>query len=273
MKKHIYKILTGVFVAVFLVSGFFLIRYFVVSKQHQAEFQVLAELVEDVRSSPVSDDIQESIFTEVIDPETGASVQVLREYAPIYAMNPDLAGWLTIEGTKINYPVMHTPDRTDYYLYRNFEQKSSSHGCLYAREECDVFAPSDNITIYGHNMKDGSMFAPLLSYKNRSFYESHRYIQFDTLFSRNVYEVVAVFLTTATAGEGFAYYRFVDARTPEEFDNYISTCKALSYYDTGATAHYGDKLITLSTCDYSVTNGRLVVVAVLKTSPMSTIAP
>lgn len=273
MKKRLYTVLTLIFLAVFLVSGYFLIRYYLNSHKHQSEFQELLGIVEANRNPTVSDDVQLSAFVEVTDPDTGLTMRVLREYAPLYERNPDFSGWLKIEDTKINYPVMHTPDRTDYYLHRSFEKKQSNHGCLYAREECDLLTPSDNITIYGHNMKDGSMFAPLLSYKNRSFYESHRYIQFDTLFSRNAYEVIAVFLTTATMGEGFAYHRFVDAEMAEEFDNYISTCKALSYYDTGITPHYGDKLITLSTCDYSVTNGRLVVVAVLRTSPMSTVAP
>lgn len=271
MKKHLYTILTFIFLAVFLVSGYFLARYFIDSKQHQADFSELAALVEANRDG--SDASQESAFVEVTDPATGATIRVLREYAEIYQRNPDTAGWLKIEGTKINYPVMHTPDRTDYYLYRSFDKKDSNHGCLYAKEECSILPHSDNITIYGHNMKDGSMFAPLLSYKNRSFYESHRYIQFDSIYGRNIYEVAAVFLTTATQGEGFAYHRFIDAEDSKAFDDFVFTCKALSYYDTGITPGYGDKLITLSTCDYSVTNGRLVVVAVLKTSPLSFIAP
>lgn len=269
MKKRIYWILTAFFVAVFLVSGYFLLDYYLDSRKHQSQFRELAQMVEAEREAILADPVQESAFVNITHPETGETHRVLREYAKIYQRNPDTVGWLKIEGTKVNYPVMHTPDRTDYYLHRDFDQKQSNHGCLYAKEDCCITPASDNITIYGHNMKDDSMFASLLNYKKQSFFEGHRYIQFDSIYGRNTYEVFAVFLTTATEGEGFSYHRFVDAETPEDFANYISTCKALSYYDTGITPGYGDKLITLSTCDYSVTNGRLVVVAVLRTSPLS----
>lgn len=261
MKKYLRTALIAVFATVFLVSGYFVASYLIQSQRQQSAFQELAGLVEANRAPVISSQLEEALFTEVTDPKTGRPIHILRQYAPVYEKNSDVVGWLKIEGTKVNYPVMQTPDRTDYYLRRSFEKKYSTHGCLYAREACDVFTPSDNVTVYGHNMKDGSMFAALLSYKNRDFFETHRYIQFDTIYLRNTYEILAVFTTTASEGEGFAYHRFIDAETAEDFDDFVSTCKALAYYDTGISAQYGDKLITLSTCDYSRDNGRLVVVA------------
>ena len=122
---------------------------------------------------------------------------------------------------------------------------------------------SDNLIIYGHHMKDGSMFSNLEKFKNKDFWEEHRTIRFDSLYEKQVYEVIAVFKTvvyTDSANE-FRYYRFSDAETPEQFDEYISKCKERAFYDTGVSAEYGDKLITLSTCEYSNANGRLVLVA------------
>lgn len=112
-------------------------------------------------------------------------------------------------------------------------------------------------------MKDGSMFSNLEKFKNKDFWEEHRTIRFDSLYEKQVYEVIAVFKTvvyTDSANE-FRYYRFSDAETPEQFDEYISKCKERAFYDTGVSAEYGDKLITLSTCEYSNANGRLVLVA------------
>ena len=86
-------------------------------------------------------------------------------------------------------------------------------------------------------------------------------IQFDTLTEQAEYEIVAVFKTVAYSSEGFRYYDFVDAEDEKAFDEYVSKCKEFALYDTGVTAEYGDKLITLSTCEYSAQNGRLVVVA------------
>ena len=74
---------------------------------------------------------------------------------------------------------------------------------------------------------------------------------------------MAVFKTVAYSSEGFRYYDFVHAEREEEFNAYVETCRGLALYDTGVTAEYGDKLITLSTCEYSAANGRLVVVAKL----------
>ncbi|MEE0557654.1 MAG: class B sortase, partial [Blautia wexlerae] len=115
--------------------------------------------------------------------------------------------------------------------------------------------------IYGHHIKGGKMFGALEDYKSKSFYEEHKNIQFDTLTEQAEYEIVAVFKTVAYSSEGFRYYDFVDAENEEDFNSYIGKCKELALYDTGVTAGYGDRLITLSTCEYSAQNGRLVVVA------------
>ena len=204
-----------------------------------------------------------SPYVEVSHPETGETIQVLREYAEVFIRNPDMIGWLKIDGTVINYPVMQTIDAPNYYLKRDFYGNYSAHGCLYAQENCNVLAPSDNITIYGHNMKDGSMFAGLFNFASKAFWQEHRYITFDTITQRRTYEVFAVFDTTASEGQGFAYHSFVDAYTQEHFDWFVNTCRQLSYYDTGVTANFGDSFITLSTCEYTQANGRLVLVAKL----------
>ena len=129
-------------------------------------------------------------------------------------------------------------------------------------------APSDNVVIYGHHMNDGSMFAHLEKFKSKDFWEEHKIITFNTLTEKNEYEILAVFKTVVytDSPDSFKYYLFTNADTPEEFTAFVDQCKELSLYDTRVSAEYGDKLITLSTCEYSRTNGRLVIVA-KKTSP------
>ena len=174
--------------------------------------------------------------------------------------NPDMVGWIKIEGTNINYPVMQTPNEPNFYLKHNFEKEYSDLGTPYVQEDCDI-AVSDNIVIYGHHIKGQKMFGALEEYKSQSFYEEHKSVQFDTLTQHNEYEVIAVFKTVAYSLEGFRYYDFVNAENEDEFNAYVEKCKELALYDTGVTAEYGDRLITLSTCEYSAQNGRLVVVA------------
>lgn len=151
----------------------------------------------------------------------------------------------------------------NFYLKHKFDKTYSAYGCPYVQENCDVQKPSDNIIIYGHHMNDGSMFTGLMKYRNKSFWEGHKTITFDTLTDRHQYEVIAVFKTVVytDSSDSFKYYEFTDAENAAEFDAYVAKCKELSLYDTGVSAEYGDKLISLSTCEYSRNNGRLVVVA------------
>lgn len=248
-KQILYNTAVVVLLLIFVASTGYVLGYYLEGHQRQQEYRELAAIVEDIQNDP-------NIVNQPLQPG-----QILPEYEPLYNMNRDLVGWLKIEDTRLNYPVMQTPGDGDYYLQRSFDREYSARGCLYACPSCDIGRPSDNITIYGHNMKDGSMFAVLNSYRDREFWEEHSLITFDTLYERHTYLVFAVFYTTDNS-EGFPYYQFENAENEAEFDEFISTCIDLSLYDTDIVPTFGDKLICLSTCDYDREDGRLVVVAV-----------
>lgn len=174
-----------------------------------------------------------------------------------------MVGWIQIEGTNIDYPVMQTPADPTYYLKHDFEKNYTDYGCPFMQANCDALAPSDNLIIYGHNMKDGSMFADLAKYRSKDFWQTHKTVWFDTELGSSAYEIFAVIHTTVQAddADAFPFYWFVDAASPEEFADYVSACKAQALYDTGISAEYGDKLLTLSTCDNITDDGRLLVIA------------
>lgn len=272
--KIIYMILVILLSAVFCVSGYHVAKYIIESRQQKAHYDDLASIVESIQNAEAVVETAPSRptqpdATEVSAPEdptteenTSTEPQILPEYQPLYDMNPHLVGWIKIDNTPINYPVMQTPTQKDYYLRRNFDKEYSDRGCIFVREQCDVFAPSDNITIYGHNMRDGSMFAGLSRYLSRDFLQENSLITFDTIYEHHTYQVFAVFRTTASAGKGFGYHLFSDAADETQFNEFVATCKSLSLYDTGITPAYGDKIICLSTCEYTQVNGRLVVAAV-----------
>lgn len=271
MKKFLYYALICVFAATFLVSVYFIGEYYLDSMTTQSGYDALSNIVEQSKGNsgskppimfipPVIDGgTPTAPEDETVPAETGSTI--LPEYADLYLMNDDIVGWIRIEDTNINYPVMQTPDERDFYLKRDFSKESNKNGCIYVREQCDVFAPSDNLTIYGHNMRSGAMFHDLAKFRSKSFWETHKTFTFDTLLEHHTYEIVAVFTTTASVGKGFAYHQFVNAIDEADFDRFVSSAKDLALYETGVTATYGDKLITLSTCEYTQTNGRLVIVA------------
>ena len=185
---------------------------------------------------------------------------ILAKYKELYLQNEDMAGWIAVDGTTINYPVMQSKNSPNFYLKHNFEKQYSDLGVPYIQEDCNILE-SDNLVIYGHHIKGGRIFGALEDYKSKSFYEKHKTIQFDTLTEQAEYEIIAVFKTVAYSPQGYRYYDFVHAENEKEFAAYVAKCKELALYDTGVTAEYGDRLITLSTCEYSAQNGRLVVVA------------
>lgn len=241
--RVLYWCLVGLLGAVFLFAAFMIARHFHEARRSAGQFEDLTALT------------QEAV------PETPeAKLPTVEEkYAPVLAQNEDFVGWIKIEGTKIDYPVVQTPDRPNYYLRRGFDKKYSYYGVPYVAELCDM-ETSDNIIIYGHNMNNGSMFSDLEKYRSEKFWQEHRYITFDTLYGFGTYEILAVFKTAAGAKDEFSYHKFADGNQ-EGFDQYISQCKAMSLYDTGVTAQKGDRLITLSTCEYTRENGRFAVVA------------
>lgn len=250
MKNRIYIALICAFSILLAVSSGFLIKHYIDSEKQSELYDNLIETIEKT-------DTEKDTMTYSQDKS------FLSDYQDLYLQNNDMVGWIKIEDTKINYPVMQSKDNPNFYLKHGFDKAYTDYGCLYVQENCDVDIPSDNLIIYGHNMKDSSMFSWLMKYTDKSFWETHKTIRFDTLTEKCDYEIIAAFKTVVytDSPESFKYYQFINADTGDEFNAYITKCKELALYDTGVTAEYGDKLITLSTCEYSRNNGRMVVVA------------
>lgn len=267
MNKNLYRILLVALAVIFLLSGWKLVSYYHDGRKTQNRYDELAEMVQQAQPSETIATPTEPPVTESTVPDATTEPQpddgILPEYRDLLEYNPDLVGWLRIEGTEINYPVVQTPDQPEYYIDRDFDGEYNTHGCLFADGNCDV-ENSDNVTIYGHHMNDGTMFGGLQKYDEYDYWKAHPVIYFDTLTEHRRYEIFAVFRTTATVGQGFPYHRFIDAATEEEFDQFVDKCKALSVYNTGIDPVFGEPLICLSTCEYSQHNGRYVVVGVYR---------
>lgn len=241
MKKWLFTIA----IIIFVISCVFSIFYIIKNNLQDKEQEQIFEKLEQVIIEEQSNDEQEQ--------------EESRNLQELYNINTDFIGWLEIENTNINYPVMQTEeDRKDYYLYKNFYKEYSQMGTPYIAEFCNI-QESDNLIIYGHHINSNKMFGELEKYKKKSFYEEHKKIIFNTIYEKAEYEIIAVFKTIAHTG--FEYYKFYNSNSEQEFNTFIKKCKELSFYNIDEIAEYGDKLITLSTCEYSNKNGRLVVVA------------
>ena len=177
--------------------------------------------------------------------------------------NEEIIGWLEIAETNINLPVCQAQDNS-YYLTHNYKKEKATSGALFLDKDFNLDKPSTNYLIYGHRNKNGTMFEDLMKYKDEQFFKSHPTIKFTTTKEDTEYQIIAVFFSRVYYKDEqnvFRYYQFVNAENETEYNEYISNCKKASIYDTGATAEYGEQLLTLSTCEYSQENGRFAVVA------------
>ncbi|MCL2718676.1 MAG: class B sortase [Lachnospiraceae bacterium] len=218
----------------------------------------LAQLIGDTRFVDIS-------VTQPVNVHRVADIEmpdILEKYQTLFNRNRRLIGWLKIEGTNIDFPVMQTVNN-EYYLDRNFSQEYDKNGSIFMDFQCSVFPRSDNLIIYGHNMKSGQMFGQLDRYEKKSHFEKHPLIKFDTIYEEGTYEIMFAFRSRVYNEDEivFKYYQFIDVNSADEFDSNMREMAALSYYDTGVTAKFGDQILTLSTCDQSQNDMRFVVVA------------
>ena len=213
-------------------------------------------------SKAISNIINEVDVSDVPNEEKQGKTDMQVKVSELKEKYPNLVGWVKIDGTNIDYPVMQWTDNEHYLTYK-YDGTKSKLGSIYLHKDADVNKPSSNFIIYGHNITTGVMFNELLDYKRQSFYNDHKIIHFTTEDKDAEYEIVSVFTSRIYNDNEnvFKYYKFIDARNEAEYNDYISNVKRLSLYNTGVDAKYGDQLITLTTCEYSQKNGRIVVVA------------
>lgn len=282
MKNKFRNILLYVSIIVFFCSIIYIVYSKYTMNQDQQQFEKLQEAKENEVSSSLesnsiylkknedaekkplesqnTDDDAEKVLleTESINREKS----ILPEYDELYQENQDLYGWIEIEDTVINYPVMYTPNNPNFYLRRNWNKEYSVSGCIFIDGRSN--GETENIIIYGHNMDNETMFGTLNKYKEKEYYQEHKYIQFDTIYEKAIYEIIAVSKAIAynNVSEGeYSFYNNIELNSKEKFNEYISFIKENSYYEIESNTEYGCEIITLCTCDYWADNARLLVVA------------
>lgn len=280
------KILDGMIVLVSCILLVCLVQLGVYYYKGFRYNKAMGEIVDTIRGGiatpytpaptrPAQTEVSQPMTAPAADPtqDTPQQPQFSRELsakwkdqlATLTSQNADCVGFLEIPDTKIAFPVMFTPNNPQYYLYRNFKKQKESRGTPFL-DGATVLGESANYIVYGHNMKDGSVFGTLKNYLNDAKYvEAHKYIFFNTPFSEGVYEVFAVcWIVVDTGKDAFRYDEYGGNLTRDQFEMYVSQIRAASAYQSEVEVSWWDQLLTLSTClhDRSASDyGRLIVVA------------
>lgn len=243
--KTKYRIIIFLLFIVIIVSAIYIIKHLEADEEVQEESKLLNSV-----------EIEESKITEE---KTERMLQV----EELQKENSDIVGWIEIEGTNINYPVLQAEDNS-YYMNHNYKKEENTYGSIFLDKDYDWSLPSSNLLLYGHNLQNGSLFHDILNYKDKSYYEEHPTIRFTTEKEDCEYDIIAAFYSRVyykSEKDVFRYYYFINAENEEEYDEFVKNAKKASIYETGKSAEYGDQLITLSTCSYHTEDGRFAVVA------------
>ena len=222
MMRKISIILSLLLSAVLAVAVFKIVQTINIQQKEKEDFQIIAELV----NTPIIPD--ETISTEETN-EKKPETESTRNIAPVLEQNADCIGWIFIDGTNINYPVMHTPDNPQKYLRLSFEKKYSQSGVPFLDGRCSL--QDGNLIIYGHNMKNGTMFSDLKKYLDTDFREAHKTIEFQTADGVFLFEVTNVIRTNIS---------------DERYNQINST---------------DGRILALSTCYGSAKSDRLLIIA------------
>ena len=249
-KKKINKKFYILLILIFITS----ISFIIYSLYNQHKNKKINEEAQDFISSDNNDNNNEN--TE--------SIERIEKVKELQKENTDIVGWLEIENSNINYPVLQGEDN-DFYVTHNYKKEYSIDGSIFLDKDYDWSIPSTNLLLYGHNNRGSKeMFVDLINYKEESYYNDHKIIRFTTNTEDAQYEIISVFLSRVYYKHEtnvFRYYYFINATNEQEFNDYVQNSKKASLYNIDATAKYGDQLLTLSTCEFSQEDGRLAVVA------------
>lgn len=258
MKRKIFiKILYVIFIIALIISIAYIINYFYSINKTKSELEVIREIMR-IDNDDVSTDAENEEIIE--SEENNIKIENLKK---LKSINSDIVAWIEIEGTEISYPVLQT-DNNEYYLTRDYKKEYNSNGSIFLDYRYDLDKPSDNFLIYGHNNNNGLMFNALLEYEDKNYYENHPEINLITAEENVIYKIIVVFKGQAYTQdeEEFQYYNYIDFNTDEEYYSYIENCKKNSLYEIDEEIDYREKLLTLSTCEYSKKNGRFAILAI-----------
>ncbi len=264
-RRIIYYSIYTILALLIILSIIYITNYFLSKKQAIQESQLLDKIeIDENQVKEANETTEEANITtqENIEETTNQETERILKVQKLQEENSDIVGWLEIEGTSINYPVLQGTDN-EYYMTHNYKKQKSKNGSIFLTKDYDWSIPSSNLLIYGHNLNNGTMFQELLKYEKEEFYKEHPIIRFTTNKEDAEYEIISVFKSRVyykTEKNVFRYYFFVNANSEAEYNEFVQNAKKASLYDIDKTAKFGDQLITLSTCSYHVEDGRFAVV-------------
>ena len=184
-------------------------------------------------------------------------------YQELKGINDHTVGWIYIEGTKVDNILMQNKEEKDFYIDKDFNKEYYYPGTLYISDISDIIKPTDVVIMYGHNMKNGTMFGTLKKFEDPKFLEKYDNIIIDSMEGRLEYEITHVMRirVNVDGGDEFPYYTYSDFGSEEDYDAFIEQCNNHVLYDSGKTTEFGDRFVMLTTCEYTYDDGtgRLVI--------------
>ncbi|WP_155592068.1 class B sortase [Lysinibacillus cavernae] len=244
MKKKASKLLTFLYLGVFLFSAFSLAKYLYTYyetskslKEVQAIYQATLTAIEEQPSDQI-------VENQMTDGESTLSIRP--QFNELLAINPNIVGWISVDGTKLNNPILQA-DNNDFYLNHNFKDQESRAGSVFMDYRNNTLDMNQNTILYGHAMKNDTMFGSLNNYLKQDYVDEHPIIYLDTLYEGYDIEVFAAYETTIDF-----YYIETDFKSREAYQQFLEEVQERSSIQMNVGISPDDKILTLSTCKDSV---------------------
>lgn len=272
-RKILYRLIYIILITIIILASTCIAKVFLLRQEAIAESELLNEIdvsnelqketeqkqEEEKKRETEDKKKQEEAVKEEKEKERKERMLKIKKLQKI---NSDIVGWIEIDGTNINYPVLQGKDN-EYYLNHNYKKYKTEKGSIFLDAKYDWDISSNNLLIYGHNLVNGQMFKDLIKYRDEDFYKKHSTIRFTTAKEDMEFKIMSAFYSNVfyENDEGvFRYYDFINSKKKKEYNEFVENAKDASLYDTGVEAEYGDRLITLVTCSYHEDDGRFVVI-------------
>ncbi|MGI6536892.1 MAG: class B sortase [Caldicoprobacterales bacterium] len=249
------RVLIVILIGVFLYSSYELITYYYDAYKNKTtyddirkQYEEQLKLEEEQTAPPDANHLPDKDTDSVPDEPA-----IMDRYLPLLEINKDIVGWISVPDTVIDYPVVQAEDN-NYYLRRDIYGERARAGTIFMDYRCKADCSGKHTILYGHHMRNGTMFKDLMKYKNKEFFQNNTLIRFDTLYDEITWEVFSVYITSAS----FNYIQTSFA-SDEEYIAFLNTIKEKSMFESSVELSEDDQILTLSTCTYEYDNARFVV--------------
>ena len=259
MKKRLYIFITIIIIFIIIVFLVRILDTWKISRLNNSikeKYYATNDRDKDIKTLSDINNLEQK--NKILTPSTDKDLEdnkndINKKFIELLKTNKEIVGWINVPNTKVDYPIVKTSNN-NFYLNHNILKKEDSSGAIFMDFRNDIEIMDKNTILYGHNMKNGTMFKGLMKYKDEDFLKENKIISFSTLYEDIKWEIFSAYVTDTNF-----YYIQVNFKNSYEYESFLNNIKGKSMFDTSIDLNSSDNILTLSTCSYEFDDARFVI--------------